>query len=57
MSIRVLETEDLKKVLKIGEVIEGVRSVYEAKADSSDPHLKTRNRKSMDRGSGKPAER
>ena len=33
MSIRVLETEDLKKVLKIGEVIEGVRSVYEAKAD------------------------
>ena len=33
MSIRVMETEDLKKVLKISEVIEGVRSVYEAKAD------------------------
>lgn len=32
MNVKVLGTEELKKVLKIGEVIEGVRAVYEAKA-------------------------
>ena len=33
MNMKVLGTEDLKKVLKIGEVIEGVKSVYTAKAN------------------------
>ena len=32
MNIKVLGTEELKKTLKIGEVIEGVKGVYEAKA-------------------------